>query len=123
LVWKKPGNQIIEHEALTGLYVMFSMVGPRISAFKNTTRKLRTVTRAPLCQFTAVVDAADAAVQHKKQHKHSAPCKYTVTYCGCLLQIYGPEKRDKIRRWEMGAWLEMMELLLYLQGMILLPQL
>jgi hypothetical protein len=65
LVWKKPDNQIIDHEALAVLHVMFSMVGPRISAIKNTTRKFRTVTRAPLHQFTAVVDAA---VQHKHQH-------------------------------------------------------
>jgi hypothetical protein len=76
------------------------MVSPRISAMKNTTRKLRTVTRAPLHQFTAVVDAA---VQNKHQHKHSAPCKYTAFY-SVVVFSKSTDQRTEILRGEAGDW-------------------
>ncbi len=91
---EKTRQPIIEHEALTGLYVMFSMVGPRISAIKNTTRKLRTVTIAPLHKFTAVVDATQYSTNSNKNIQHPVNIPPFIVRLSSANTIYGPEKRD-----------------------------
>ncbi len=100
MVWKKQDSQIIDHEALTGLYVMFSMVGPRSSAFKNTSRQLRTVTIAPLHQFTAVVDATQYSTNTNINIPHPVNIPPFIADVFCKYK----DQRKEILIGEMGAW-------------------